>query len=253
MKLKEKMTDEYLDDLLVRMAHNSTAIEGNTLTQAQTTSILLHRYISGEMTENEYFEVKNYKKAVELLLDNTDIISSELIKNYHKIIMENLADNNGEYKKNQNIIVGSNFEPTKPYQVPTSIQEWCDNYNFRIKNAKDDLEKIEIILDQHIKFEKIHPFSDGNGRTGRMLVIDSCIKEDIPPIIIPKGEKGKYIDILSTENIKEFAKWGKELQDIELDRIKKFHNKEKVQLISSNNKKIKVKSKVANKDNENEF
>ena len=167
--------------------------------------------------------------------------------------MENLVDNNGEYKKIQNIIIGSDFETTKPYQVSTAIQEWCDNYNFRIKNAKDDLEKIEVILDQHIKFEKIHPFSDGNGRTGRMLIIDSCIKENIPPIIIPKDEKGRYIDILSSENTKEFAIWGKELQNKELDRMEKFYNKEKVQIFendtSNSSKKVKIKSNKTSSKN----
>ena len=80
-------------------------------------------------------------------------------------------------------------------------------------------------MDQHIKFEKIHPFNDGNGRTGRLLIIHSCIKEGLEPII-PKEEKGKYINLLSSENVKELTKWGLELQEKENERIKKFSNKE---------------------------
>ncbi|WP_302429759.1 Fic family protein [Fusobacterium varium] len=224
------MTDEYLEDLLVRIAHHSTAIEGNTLTQADTASILLHNYIPHNMTEREYYEVKNYKKTIGLLLSNQEQMSTELIKEYHKIIMENLVDNNGEYKKTTNTIVGADFETSKPYQVSILLQEWCDNYNFRIKKAQTVKEKIEIIVDQHIKFERIHPFSDGNGRAGRMLMIDSCIKESISPIIIPKEEKEKYINYLATENSKKFTKWGLELQEKELDRIEKFYNKEIIQI-----------------------
>lgn len=234
MSIRKKMSNEYLDDLLVRMAHHSTAIEGNTLTQADTLSILIYNYIPRDMSEREYHEVKNYKKTVDYLLKNEEKMSPKLIKAYHKEIMQNLADDNGEYKKISNIILGANFETSKPYQVPTLIQEWCDNYNFRMKNAKTIEEKIEVIVDQHIKFEKIHPFSDGNGRTGRMLMIDSCIKENIPPIIIPKEEKGKYINYLSNENIKEFTKWGVNLSEKESERIEKFLNKEKVQLIKGN-------------------
>lgn len=141
--------------------------------------------------------------------------------------MKNLADDNGEYKKISNIIVGASFETSKPYQVPTLLQEWCDNYNFRMKNAETIEDKIEIILDQHIKFEKIHPFSDGNGRTGRILIIESCIKENIPPIIIPKEEKGKYISYLATENVKEFTKWGIALSEKKFERMQKFLNKER--------------------------
>lgn len=235
MPIRKKMSNEYLDDLLVRMAHHSTAIEGNTLTQADTLSILIYNYIPRDMSEREYHEVKNYKKTVDYLLKNEEKMSPQLIKTYHKEIMQNLADDNGEYKKISNIILGANFETSKPYQVPTLIQEWCDNYNFRMENAKTIEEKIEVIVDQHIKFEKIHPFSDGNGRTGRMLMIDSCIKENIPPIIIPKEEKGKYINYLSNENIKEFTKWGVSLSEKEAERIEMFSNKEKVQLILEKN------------------
>lgn len=102
------------------------------------------------------------------------------------------------------------------------MQEWCDNYNFRIKNAKTDEEKVEIILDQHIKFERIHPFGDGNGRTGRLLIIDSCLKGNLVPIIIPKEEKTKYIKFLENEDSKNFTKWTLELQEKELERINSF-------------------------------
>lgn len=148
MRLKEKMTNEYLDDLLVRMAHHSTAIEGNTLTQAETLSILIYNYIPRDMSEREYFEVKNYKKTVAFLLENKEKISPQLIKSYHKEIMQNLSEDNGEYKKIPNIIVGANFETSKPYQVLILLQEWCDNYNFRIKNAKTRKERIEKFLNK---------------------------------------------------------------------------------------------------------
>ena len=74
----EKMTNEYIDDLLVRAAHHSTAIEGNTLTLGDTISILIHNYIPKGMTEREYYEVKNYKKAFELLLKADRVISTDL-------------------------------------------------------------------------------------------------------------------------------------------------------------------------------
>ena len=79
-----KMTDEYISDLLVRAAHHSTAIEGNTLTQGDTISILIHNYIPREMNEREYYEVKNYKKAFDFLLNSENTLTPELIKNYHK-------------------------------------------------------------------------------------------------------------------------------------------------------------------------
>ena len=223
----EKLPFEYMEDMLVRMAHHSTAIEGNTLTQAETISILIHNFIPRDMSEREYYEVKNYRKAFNTLLEANRKITTELIKKYNKYIMENLHDLNGKFKTTQNLILGAEFEPTKPYLVPFEIEDWCDNLSYRLENAKTNEEKVEIIMDQHIKFEKIHPFNDGNGRTGRLLIIHSCLKEGLEPIIIPKEEKGKYINLLACENLKELTKWALLLQEKERDRIEKFSNKER--------------------------
>ena len=223
----EKLPFEYMEDMLVRMAHHSTAIEGNTLTQAETISILIHNFIPRDMSEREYYEVKNYRKAFNTLLEADRKITTELIKKYNKYIMENLHDLNGKFKTTQNLILGAEFEPTKPYLVPFEIEDWCNNLSYRLDNAKTNEEKVEIIMDQHIKFKKIHPFNDGNGRTGRLLIIHSCLKEDLEPIIIPKEEKGKYINLLASENLKELTKWALQLQEKERDRIEKFSNKER--------------------------
>ena len=223
----EKLPFEYMEDMLVRMAHHSTAIEGNTLTQAETISILIRNFIPRDMSEREYYEVKNYRKAFNKLLEADRKITTELIKKYNKYIMENLHDLNEKFKTTQNLILGAEFEPTKPYLVPFEIEDWCNNLSYRLENAKTNKEKVEIIMDQHIKFEKIHPFNDGNGRTGRLLIIHSCLKEDLEPIIIPKGEKGKYINLLASENLKELTKWALQLQEKERDRIEKFSNKER--------------------------
>ena len=223
----KKLPFEYMEDMLVRMAHHSTAIEGNTLTQAETISILIHNFIPRDMSEREYYEVKNYRKAFNTLLEANRKITTELIKKYNKYIMENLHDLNGKFKTTQNLILGAEFEPTKPYLVPFEIEDWCNNLSYRLDNAKTNEEKVEIIMDQHIKFEKIHPFNDGNGRTGRLLIIHSCLKEDLEPIIIPKEEKGKYINLLASENLKELTKWALLLQEKERDRIEKFSNKER--------------------------
>ncbi|PHI09455.1 Fic family protein [Fusobacterium polymorphum] len=226
-RIMEKLPFEYMEDILVRMAHHSTAIEGNTLTQAETISILIHNFIPRDMSEREYYEVKNYRKAFNTLLEADRKITTELIKKYNKYIMENLHDLNGKFKTTQNLILGAEFEPTKPYLVPFEIEDWCNNLSYRLENAKTNEEKVEIIMDQHIKFEKIHPFNDGNGRTGRLLIIHSCLKEDLEPIIIPKEEKGKYINLLASENLKELTKWALQLQEKERDRIEKFSNKER--------------------------
>lgn len=219
------ITDNYKKDMLIRMVHSSTAIEGNTLTLSEVNSILINKYIPREMTEKEYTEVKNYRNIFPILLNlDEKILTPEIIKIYNKVIMTDLREDAGLYKRTNNIILGANFETVKPYKIPYEMQNWCDDYNFKIKNAKTNKEKVEVILEQHIKFEKIHPFADGNGRTGRLLIVDSCFREKLIPIIIPHLEKNKYINFLAQENLKDFTNWGLELQKNELDKILLFQN-----------------------------
>ncbi|VWL84931.1 Fic family protein [Oceanivirga miroungae] len=222
--LNKLLTEEYFQDLLVRMAHNSTAIEGNTLTQAETISILLHKVIPKTMNEREYYEVKNYEKTFNYIFNNKDEFSIEKIKKFHYLIMDNIRDDNGKFKKSNNSIIGATFETTPAYQIPYVLKEWLDNYNYRIKIAKTNTEKLEIILKSHIDFERIHPFSDGNGRTGRIIMIEQCIQENLDFFVIPVNDKWKYINFLQNENGKDFAKWCIELQKIENERIKNFYN-----------------------------
>ena len=93
---------EYMLDLCVRMAHHSTAIEGNTLTQDETASVILDSYIPRAVKEREFYEVRNYKNVLPFLIEkieNKTKIDNELIKDFHKLIMQDLIDNNGSFKK----------------------------------------------------------------------------------------------------------------------------------------------------------
>jgi len=217
-------------DLCVRMAHHSTAIEGNTLTQDETASVILDGYIPRAVKEREFYEVRNYKNILPVLiakLENKVKIDNALIKEFHKIIMQDLIDNNGNFKKIENMIVGANFEPTKPYLVPVELKNAIDNLYYRLDNAQNDKDKIYSIIKFHIEFEKIHPFSDGNGRTGRLLIIYSCLEQNITPIVIPKEQKEHYIACLRESNVEKFMNFVQEIQIKEKTRFIKFSNQTK--------------------------
>ena len=218
-------SEDYMLDLCIRIAHHSTAIEGNTLSQDETASILLNGYISKQMNEREFYEVRNYKDLMPIFIDalkENKRLDSTLIKEFHSIVMKDLLYNKGEFKNIQNVIVGSALETAKPYLVPTKIKDLSDNLYFKFDKATSDDDKLQAILESHIEFEKIHPFSDGNGRIGRILIIYSCLEQNLVPIIIPKEQKGRYINILRTNNIKDFMEFSKEIQSIENERCEKF-------------------------------
>lgn len=210
----------YLDDMLVRMAHHSTAIEGNTLTQYETKSILLDGIIPKVMSEREFYEVKNYKKYMGFLKDNyPKEITIQLIKDTHRYLLQDIREDAGAFKTIHNIIIGADFTPTEPYLVQSELKNWCDTLEYRLDLSNTVEEKIEVIMEQHLRFERIHPFSDGNGRTGRALIVYSCLQQGIAPIIINKSDRQLYMNLLSELDIKGLTDMGIQLSKEENTRM----------------------------------
>ncbi len=220
-----KTSNDYLDDLLVRMAHHSTAIEGNTLTQGETKSILIDGYIPRAMNLRELNEVINYKSFMQFIRDNLEELpplSLELIKKIHFLLCQNAIDGMaGAFKTIPNMIIGAGFTPVPPYMVITELQEWIWNLEAQLeKQEKEGM--IEAICRQHIAFERIHPFSDGNGRVGRALMVYTCLQKGIAPIVVTKEDKAEYISYLNTEDVIGFTKFSLKLNADEEMRISLF-------------------------------
>ena len=220
-----KASNDYLDDLLVRTAHHSTAIEGNTLTQGEVKSILIDGYIPRAMNLGELNEVINYKSFMQYIRDNLDNLpplSLERIKNIHFLLCQNAIDGvAGTFKTIPNMIIGASFTPTQPYMVITELQEWILNLEAQLESqTKESI--IEAICRQHIAFEHIHPFSDGNGRVGRALMVYICLQKCIAPIVVTKEDKAEYISYLNTEDVNGLTKFSLKLNADEEARINLF-------------------------------
>lgn len=235
MKVLNKLTNEYIDDVLTRLAHNSSAIEGNTLSYNQTVSIILYRIIpqNSNINVREFYEVENHRFALEYILEklnDNNQLNLTIIKEINSLLMDHLNVNKGKFKTDYNAIKGADFETASPKDTPFLMQQWVDNLNYRLFNENGEKEKIKIILEAHINFERIHPFSDGNGRTGRMLMLYSLLEHDLVPFIIPVEYKNKYYDILMNQDIEEFYKFIIPLKESEEKRIDAFYNKEKINI-----------------------
>jgi len=205
-----------LDRILVKMAHHSTAIEGNPLTENDVKSILIGEIIPKVMKEKHFYEVKNYKKYVPFLKENYHKeITIQLIKDTHSFLLQDIRDDAGAFKTHQNIILGANFTPTEPYLVQSELKNWCDTLEYRLDISDSIEEKIEVIMEQHLRFERIHPFSDGNGRTGRALIVHSCLQQGIAPIIINKEGRQEYMNLLSNKDVKGLTALGVQLSKFE--------------------------------------
>ena len=226
---------EYIDDLLVRIAYHSSAIEGNTISLADTVTILLHETIPGKVSKREFYEIENHKQALEYViyqLENNESLSLNIVRGIHTQLMDHLNFDRGMWKTHDNAIVGADFNTASAHDVPYLMKQWIDNLNYRLHQSKTDEEKIKHILEMHIDFERIHPFSDGNGRTGRLLIIYSLLEHDISPIIIPVDLKSDYIRLLANKDSEGLYNLLYPIALEESKRRKAFENKEKTSICS---------------------
>ncbi|WP_051675987.1 Fic family protein [Ureaplasma canigenitalium] len=206
-----KKTNKEILEVAVKLTHSSVAIEGNTLSLKDTWDLLVDGKVSLENQKKmrEIYETKNFYQALMFIFNNRDLtINNHLILDLHSIIMENIIENNGKFKTNDNYINGENFLTCPSKLVDSELSKINLDYQNEISNARDDLTKYYIILKYHVKFETIHPFSDGNGRTGRLLMTLMMIQNNLDILYVDYSTKHSYFDLLNKvrENENEVEK-----------------------------------------------
>lgn len=164
----------------IQFAYNSNHIEGSTLTPEQTESIFDRGEISGKAKVDEVLETANHYKMFDYLLDTiSEPLTNVLIKELHLRLRNGIDEDAGNYKRFQNQIGSINPIPTTNVKdVPAAIDKLLASYNCI------DSVSLENIAAFHSEFEKIHPFQDGNGRTGRAIMFRECIRNGIMPFVV---------------------------------------------------------------------
>lgn len=211
---------EYLEDLITRSTYHSNAIEGSTLTYVETYAILYNDNsfkIEGK-EPREIYEAINHKNALELVfkdLKNNDDFDERFIKRLNKTINKNIRETEG-FRAVQVFIQGSEYIPPEPEKVPNLMNYYVYNYNH------DEQDIFTKISRYHIEFERIHPFEDGNGRIGRLLINYELLKNNLPPVVIAKEDRIKYFEFLRNNDSTGLAEWLKYLSTKEEERMKRF-------------------------------
>lgn len=182
---KTKLHGGIYHKIQIDLTYNSNHIEGSTLTHDQTRYIFETNTIGigTAVKVDDVVETANHFKCVDMIVDNASYAPSEsFIKQLHAVLKNGTSDSRqdwfavGDYKRLPNEVEGK--ETTPPDRVAAEIRKLLADYNATKEKSFDDL------LDFHYRFESIHPFQDGNGRVGRLLLFKECLRNRIVPFII---------------------------------------------------------------------
>lgn len=191
---KSKLSGGIYHKIQIELTYNSNHIEGSCLTHDETRYIFETNTIGMDkktINVDDIIETVNHFKCIDMIIDNANKnITEKLIKDLHKILKNSTSDSRkdwfavGEYKKLPN--TAGDILTAQPDEVESKMKKLITQYNLKKTKSLDDL------LDFHYKFECIHPFQDGNGRIGRLLLFKECLKYNIVPFIIDEHLKLFY-------------------------------------------------------------
>ena len=186
---------------LVEHTYNSNAIEGNTLT-LQETALVLQGITIDQKPLKDHLEAVGYKEAfqyVEELAKQDKPITEIDIKSIHNLVLADRPEDRGTFRRVNVRIAGALTNPVQPYLIAPKIEELLNDY----PNWTKSMHIVECVATFHLHFESIHPFIDGNGRTGRLLMNLQLIKAGLPVINIKFADRRKYYDAFD-----DYAKTG---------------------------------------------
>ena len=196
--LREQKASKYSGGIYhktqIDLTYNSNHIEGSRLTHDQTRYIFETNTIGIEkevLNVDDILETVNHFRCIDMIIDNAKAkLTEKFIKELHLVLKNGTRDSRkdwfkvGDYKMMPNEVGG--MDTTLPEEVANEMKELLTAYNRKEEKTFDD------ILDFHVKFERIHPFQDGNGRVGRLIMFKECLKYSIVPFIIEDNLKMFY-------------------------------------------------------------
>ena len=201
------------DQFLLSLTYNSNKIEGSTLSEDETADILFRNRSIPNKSIIEQLEVKNHQAALQYLfthLKEGRKIHEQLILRLHGILMNGIRDDAGTYRNHGVRIVGSNVPTANYLKVPVLMKSVIKSIGNRQKDV------IKHTAEIHARFEQIHPFSDGNGRVGRMILTAMLLENHLAPAVIKQEGKRLYYASLRRAQLKDDTT---QLEDFVCDSI----------------------------------
>ncbi len=208
---------DYFEDFVTRSTYHSNAIEGSTLSYAETYAILWNdNSMEVKATARELYEAINHKYALTTAMDDGGSqLTEALIKRVAHDVNRNINELDG-YRRIGVLIRGAEHLPPAANQVNQLMMQLVYEYN------RDEADSFLREARFHVRFERIHPFEDGNGRTGRILINRGLMNSGFPPIVIPFDRRAEYMDLLANSDVDGLAEMFRELSEEERRRMEYF-------------------------------
>ena len=189
------------DSFLLEMTYHTNSIEGSTFNEPEVKAVLFDDVTIPNKTVREHQEAKNHQGALGFVMrwirDENGNITEPVIQRIHEILMNGILHNAGQYRTHKVRIAGSHVATSNPLKVTENMQEFIKIYNSSSKDI------VSHIAETHALFEQIHPFSDGNGRVGRLLMLILALQNSLAPVLIQKEKKIAYYNYLEESQVKE--------------------------------------------------
>ncbi len=182
---------KYLDWFLTQFTYDTNAIEGSSVPLEEVGLILFDKVVPADRNLREVYEVQNHKKAYDFINKYVGDLNFKFIMDVHRRLMSEIISDAGKTRKVRVFVRGSDLKPPKPEDVSKHLENLVKWYK-----SNKSLHPVLLAAHIHSEFERIHPFRDGNGRTGRLLLNFILIKNDYPPINILNEKRGAYYSAL---------------------------------------------------------
>lgn len=184
--------EDLLNELVLEHTYNSTTIEGNTMTKRETEAVIFANQVIADKSVIEHLEMTNHAAVLKKILrgDYDTEITEDLIKLIHRDLMQGVRNDAGHYSKYHRAIRGLDIALTHPKDIPEEMKGLIRKWKKKSRTT------IKDIADFHVSFELIHPFGDGNGRVGRLLMAVQCLEANYLPLIIENARKTDYYEVL---------------------------------------------------------
>lgn len=195
MKYLSKITNSIYEDLKIEFLYHSNHLEGSTFSKDELEKLLTEKKVEGSHSLDDIIETKNSLEVFDQVInDSSELLDKFMLFNWHKLLKKGTVDdeihNIGIWKKYENKLRGVDLKLALPVEV--------DNLMFNLLSNYNELETVTLkdIADFHYKFEKIHPFQDGNGRIGRFIILKQCLEWNIDLIAIDDKYDDEYRNAL---------------------------------------------------------